>query len=100
MPEGDPTVGSIVQPIGDPLRPSGVITKPAPRASTRTDAILAAIRRELDMQRAEFDKAGNLGSVTVTVKMHVGSIEVRRVELSCQKVMRRLNGRDRPERSE
>jgi hypothetical protein len=65
------------------------------------DAILAAVRRELEQRRAHLDAADDVGEVTVTVKLQAGTTWVRGVAWREERMVRargqRLTGGpDRP----
>lgn len=56
---------------------------------SRTDIILQAIRKRLDEQRAVIDRAPDLGEVTFCVKLNAGTMHVRSVLYSEERVNRR-----------
>lgn len=57
--------------------------------ASRTDVISAELRKQLDMRRSLLDSATDLGEVTITVKLQVGTTWVRGIvweeERLCQK---------------
>lgn len=59
---------------------------------TRTQAIAAAITRELDRRRLLIDVATDLGEVTITVRLQAPSAWVRGVEWTEERVYRINNG--------
>lgn len=59
------------------------------------DAILAAIRRELEQRRAVLDGASDLGEVTVRVRLQAGTTWVRGVVWEEERVYRRVGPRDK-----
>lgn len=54
------------------------------------DALLAAIRRELDQRRACLDASTDLGEVTIKVKLQAGTAWVRGVVWEEERVYRRI----------
>lgn len=55
----------------------------------RTDIILQVIRKRLEEQRAVIDNATDLGEVTLSVKLNAGTMHVRSVSYSEERVNRR-----------
>lgn len=53
-----------------------------------TDAVVLAIRRELDGRRALLDASGDVAEVTITVKLQVGTTSVRGVVYQEQRLFR------------
>ena len=64
-----------------------------PMPVSRTDAILAAVKRQLEERRTLLDRGADIGAVTVTVKLHVGTAEVKSVVCSDERINRRLSDR-------
>jgi hypothetical protein len=55
-----------------------------------TDAILATLRREIEQRRAVLDAAGDLGEVTLRVRLHAGTSTVKGVVWEEERVYRRV----------
>lgn len=60
---------------------------------SRTDAILAAVKRQLEERRALLDRGVDIGAVTITVKLHVGTIDIKSIVCSDERITRRLADR-------
>lgn len=58
-------------------------------AETRTSAILSAIVRQLEARRALIDRADDLDSIIITVKINTGTTAVRSTAVSEQHIQRR-----------
>ena len=56
---------------------------------SRTETILDAVRLRLEERRSLFDRATDLGEVTIKIKLQAGSTLVRAVEVSEERVFRR-----------
>lgn len=56
---------------------------------SRTDIILLAVRKRLEEQRAVIDSALDLGEVTLTVRLNAGTLHVRSIGYSEERVNRR-----------
>ncbi len=61
---------------------------------TRTGAILAAVTKQLEQRRTLLDRADDLGTVTITVRLMAGTITVRSTEVIEQHVNRRTYERN------
>lgn len=56
--------------------------------ATRTDIVLEAVQRELEARRSHLDSAGDVGEVTITVKLNAGTTWVRGVVYHEERVYR------------
>lgn len=54
------------------------------------EAVLAAVRREVEQRRGVLDAATDLGEVTITVRLQAGTSWVRGVSWQEERVYRRL----------
>lgn len=54
------------------------------------DAVLAAVRREVERRRQVLDVASDLGEVTIRVRLHAGTAQVRGVTWEEERVYRRV----------
>ena len=59
-----------------------------PAGKSRTAVILEAVRKHLEERRAIIDRADDLGEVCVTVKLQVGDVVIRSVNVSEERVVR------------
>lgn len=57
--------------------------------ATRTEVVLAAIRRELAERAALVDRARDLGEITITVKLQAGTTTIRGVVWQDTRVVQR-----------
>lgn len=55
-----------------------------------TDAIAAAVRREIEQRRSLLDAATDLGQVTIQVRLHAGTTSIRGVVWEEERIYRRL----------
>lgn len=53
------------------------------------DAILAAVRREIEQRRAMIDAAGDLGEVSVRIRLQAGTVAIRSVLWEEERIYRR-----------
>jgi predicted kinase len=60
------------------------------RPSTRTNAILDAVRHQVEQRRALLDNASDLGSVQITVRLDAGTAQVRSVTVAEERIVRRM----------
>lgn len=58
-------------------------------AETRTSAILAAVVQQLEARRGLLDRASDLESIIITVKVNAGTTTIRSTAFSEQHVTRR-----------
>ena len=54
------------------------------------DAILAAVRREIELRRAIIDASSDLGEVTITIRLQAGTSWVRGLIWEEERVYRRV----------
>ena len=67
-------------------------------AETRTSAIIAAVLQQLEARRGLLDRASDLESVVITVKINTGTTAVRSTAFSEQHVSRRTYDIEREDR--
>lgn len=53
-----------------------------------TEAVLAAVRRELEQRRTHIDGSEDVGAITLTVKLNAGTTWVRGVTYTEERVYR------------
>lgn len=58
--------------------------------TTRAQAVLEAVRRELAERRAHLDAADNITEVTITVKLQPGTTTVRGTVYHDERTVRRV----------
>ena len=58
--------------------------------TSRTTAILAAVRQQLELRRSMLDRADDLGEIVITVRLMAGTTDVRSTTISEQHVHRQV----------
>jgi hypothetical protein len=60
------------------------------RQLTRTNAILDAVRQQVEQRRALLDGADDLGTIQITVRLREGTTQIRSVTVSDERIVRRM----------
>lgn len=66
----------------------------SPSGSGLSSVVLDVVRRQIEERRAVLDRAQDLGSVTITVRLYAGTTNVKGVIWQEDRVVSQMKGRD------